>query len=88
MQIGKYGEKNYWKYLPLKVLFAPTRNILIEPKLTADSKSNAKRKKMKKDNFAFKVLVTQNRGSAALDAIIDDSDCRGPLRDLIAGDQF
>ena len=88
MQIGKYGEKNYWKYLPLKVLFAPTRNILIEPKLTADSKINAKRKAMKKDNFAAKVLVTQISGSAALDAIIDDSDCRGPLRDLIAGDLF
>ena len=85
MQIGKYGEKNYWKYLPVKVFFAPTRNILIEPKLTADSKSNAKRKTMKEDNFAAKVLVTQISGSAALDAIIDDSDCRGPLWDLIAG---
>ena len=88
MQIGKYGEKNYWKYLPVKVLFAPTRNTLIKPKLTADSKSNAKRKGMKEDNFAAKVLVTQISGSAALDAIIDDSDCRGPLWDLIAGNQF
>ena len=52
----------------MKVLFAPTRNILIEPKLTADSKINAKRKAMKKDNFAAKVLVTQISGSAALDA--------------------
>ena len=39
-------------------------------------------------NFAAKVLVTQISGSAALDAIIDDSDCRGPLWDLITGDLF
>ena len=43
---------------------------------------------MKKDNFASKVLVTQISGSAALDAIIDDSDSRGSLWDLIAGDRF
>ena len=42
-------------------------------------------KEKKIDNFASLVLVTQISGSAALDAIIDDSDCRGPLRDLIAG---
>ena len=80
--------KKCWKYLPLKVLFTRTRNFLIKPNLTADSKSNAKRKAMKIDNFACMVLVTQISGSAALDAIIDDSDCRGPLWDLIAGNRF
>ena len=86
MQIGKYGNNFFWKYFPLKVLFARTRNFLIKPKLRADSKSNAKKKKI--DIFASMVLVTQISGSAALDAIIDDSDCRGPLWDLITGDRF
>ena len=45
-------------------------------------------KENKIDNFASMVLVTQISGSAALNAIIDDSDCRGPLWDLIAGDLF
>ena len=31
MQIGKYGNNFFWKYFPLKVLFARTRNFLIKP---------------------------------------------------------
>ena len=85
MQIGKYREKILLEIFTIESIIYSDKEFLDKAKLTADSKSNAKRKTMKEDNFASKVLVTQISGSAALDAIIEDSDCRGPLWDLIAG---
>ena len=55
MQIGKYGEKKLLEIFTIESIIYSDKEFLDKAKLTADSKSNAKRKTMKEDNFASKV---------------------------------